>query len=54
MGVASLSMAPNAVRRVGSSLAGVTMGTCGEAAEAALAAPDPMSARAAVRRVLTG
>ena len=52
MGVTSLSMAPAAVRAVGAQLARVTMRTCQEAAEAALAESDPMAARAAVRALL--
>jgi phosphoenolpyruvate-protein phosphotransferase (PTS system enzyme I) len=53
MGITSLSMALAAVRPVGAQLAAVTMDTCEHAAEAALAAADPMTARAAVRTVLT-
>jgi phosphotransferase system enzyme I (PtsI) len=52
MGVTSLSMAAAAVRPVGARLATVAFATCEEAAEAALAASDPVSARDAVRRVL--
>ncbi|HSE55541.1 MAG TPA: phosphoenolpyruvate--protein phosphotransferase [Nocardioidaceae bacterium] len=52
MGVTSLSMASAAVRTVGAQLAAVSMDVCEHAAEAALAASDPMAARAAVRRVL--
>jgi phosphotransferase system enzyme I (PtsI) len=52
MGVTSLSMALAAVRPVGAQLATVTMDTCEQASEAALAAVDPASARAAVRAVL--
>ena len=52
MGITSLSMAARAVRPVGAQLARVTMETCEAAAEAALSAPDPMAARAAVRAVL--
>ena len=52
MGISSLSMAARAVRPVGAQLARVTLETCEAAAEAALAAPDPMAARAAVRAVL--
>ena len=52
MGITSLSMASAAVRPVGAQLAAVTMTTCAEAAEAALATSDPASARAAVRAVL--
>ena len=54
MGVTSLSMAAAAVRPVGAQLASVSMDTCEHAAEAALAAEDPMAAREAVRRVLSG
>ncbi len=49
LGVTSLSMAPAAVRAVGAQLDKVSMTTCVEVAEAALAADDPLSARAAVR-----
>ncbi|MEP7092369.1 MAG: putative PEP-binding protein, partial [Nocardioidaceae bacterium] len=52
MGITSLSMALAAVRPVGAQLAAVTMDTCERAAEAALGAPDPMSARDAVRALL--
>jgi phosphotransferase system enzyme I (PtsI) len=52
MGITSLSMAATAVRSVGAGLAGVSMDRCERAAEAALAAGDPMAAREAVRRVL--
>ena len=52
MGITSLSMAARAVRPVGAQLARVTMEACEAAAEAALSAPDPMAARAAVREVL--
>ncbi|MFN8194880.1 MAG: phosphoenolpyruvate--protein phosphotransferase [Nocardioidaceae bacterium] len=52
MGITSLSMAPAAVRAVGAQLGKVTMTTCAEAAEAALTAGDPMTARAAVRAIL--
>ncbi len=54
MGISSLSMALAAVRPVGAQLAAVSMDTCEHAAEAALAAADPMAARAAVRAVLAG
>ena len=54
MGVTSLSMATAAVRTVGSQLATASMDMCEHAAEAALAAADPMAARDAVRRVLVG
>ena len=52
MGITSLSMAAAAVRPVGAQLSRVTMSTCAEAAEAALAAPDPMAGREAVRALL--
>jgi phosphoenolpyruvate-protein phosphotransferase (PTS system enzyme I) len=52
MGITSLSMASAAVRPVGARLAGATMDHLEDAAEAALAANDPMAARDAVRRVL--
>jgi phosphotransferase system enzyme I (PtsI) len=52
MGITSLSMAPAAVRPVGARLASAGMDTLEDAAEAALAASDPMTARDAVRRVL--
>ncbi|RLV48891.1 phosphoenolpyruvate--protein phosphotransferase [Nocardioides mangrovicus] len=52
MGITSLSMATAAVRPVGARLGQVTMDACEDAAEAALAAPDPTSAREAVRKVL--
>lgn len=52
MGVTSLSMAAAAVRPVGSQLAAVAMDVCVHAAEAALAATDPLDARERVRRVL--
>jgi phosphotransferase system enzyme I (PtsI) len=52
MGITSLSMASAAVRPVGAMLASVTMDHLEDAAEAALAASDPMAARAAVREVL--
>jgi phosphotransferase system enzyme I (PtsI) len=54
MGITSLSMALAAVRPVGAQLASVSMDTCERAAEAALGAPDPRAARAAVRSVLSG
>jgi phosphoenolpyruvate-protein phosphotransferase (PTS system enzyme I) len=53
MGITSLSMALAAVRPVGAQLAAVTMDTCEHAAEAALAAVDPMAARDAVLAVLS-
>ena len=52
MGVTSLSMAATAVRAVGARLSTVDSQACAEAAEAALAAADPASARAAVRAAL--
>ncbi|WP_263427630.1 phosphoenolpyruvate--protein phosphotransferase [Nocardioides mangrovi] len=52
MGITSLSMAAAAVRPVGAKLAGVTHQQCEEAAEAALAAADPVAARDAARAVL--
>ena len=54
MGITSLSMASAAVRPVGARLSGATLETCRRAAEAALAASDPLAARAAVREVLEG
>ncbi len=54
MGITSLSMAAAAVRPVGARLATVSMDTCEEAAETALAAIDPTEARAAVLAVLGG
>jgi len=52
MGITSLSMAAAAVRPVGARLGAVTHDQCEDAAEAALAASDPMAAREAVREVL--
>jgi phosphotransferase system enzyme I (PtsI) len=52
LGVTSLSMAAAAVKPVGAQLSAVTVDDCRRAAEAALAAPDPTTARAAVRAVL--
>jgi phosphotransferase system enzyme I (PtsI) len=52
LGVASLSCAPSAVSGVGSRLATVDLDTCRRAAEVALAADDPATARSAVRAVL--
>ncbi len=52
MGVTSLSMALAAVRPVGARLAALGMDACEHAAEAALAATDPMAAREAVRAAL--
>ncbi len=54
MGITSLSMAAAAVRPVGAQLAAVSFEQCEDAAEAALAASDPMAAREAVRMVLHG
>lgn len=50
LGVRSLSMVPAAVPMVGAALAGSTLRACQAAAEAALAGPNPVEARAAVRR----
>jgi phosphotransferase system enzyme I (PtsI) len=52
MGITSLSMASAAVRPVGARIGTVSMETCRAAAAAAVAAPDPLAARAAVREVL--
>ena len=52
MGITSLSMASAAVRPVGARIATASMETCRAAAAAAVAAPDPLAARAAVREVL--
>ena len=52
MGISSLSMAARAVRPVGAQLGKVSFETCEAAADAALGAPDPMAARAAVRELL--
>jgi phosphotransferase system enzyme I (PtsI) len=52
MGITSLSMAGAAVRAVGARLGSVSMDTCEEAAEIALAAVDPAAARAAVLALL--
>jgi phosphotransferase system enzyme I (PtsI) len=52
MGITSLSMAAAAVRPVGARVASVNMDVCEDAAEAALAASDPMAARQAVLEVL--
>ena len=52
MGVTSLSMAGAAVRAVGAQLSAVSADTCRQAAEAALAASDPMAGRDAVRAVI--
>ncbi|HVW42326.1 MAG TPA: phosphoenolpyruvate--protein phosphotransferase [Amycolatopsis sp.] len=49
LGVTSLSMNAGAVRAVGASLAGATLGQCEAAARAALAAADPATARSAAR-----
>jgi phosphotransferase system enzyme I (PtsI) len=45
LGMSSLSMAASAVGAVGAKLASVTHAACKAAADAALAAPDPDSAR---------
>jgi phosphotransferase system enzyme I (PtsI) len=52
MGITSLSMASAAVRAVGAQLSAVSSDTCRRAAEAALAAADPMAGRDAVRAVV--
>lgn len=52
MGITSLSMAAAAVRPVGAQLSKVSMDCCESAAEAVLAAPDPLAARAAVQALL--
>ena len=52
MGITSLSMAHAAVRAVGAQLSAVSSDTCRAAAEAALAAADPMAGREAVRAVV--
>jgi phosphotransferase system enzyme I (PtsI) len=52
LGVTSLSCAAGAVRPVGARLGSVTLTQCQEAARAALAAPDPAAARAAVTALL--
>ncbi len=54
MGVTSLSMASAAVKGVGARLATVTTVQCREMAEAALAAADPASGRAAVLALAEG
>ena len=54
MGITSLSMASAAVRPVGAQLSAVSSETCRRAAEAALAAADPMAGRDAVRAVVSG
>jgi phosphotransferase system enzyme I (PtsI) len=54
MGITSLSMASAAVRAVGAQLSAVSSETCRRAAEAALAAADPMAGRDAVRSVVSG
>jgi phosphotransferase system enzyme I (PtsI) len=53
MGITSLSMASAAVRAVGAQLSAVSSDTCRRAAEAALAAADPMAGRDAVRAVVS-
>lgn len=52
MGITSLSMAATAVRPVGARLAATTLDQCEDAAEAALAASDPVAGREAVRALL--
>jgi phosphotransferase system enzyme I (PtsI) len=54
LGITSLSCAASAVAGVGARLATVDLETCRRAAEVALAAYDPATARAAVREVLAG
>ncbi|WP_240341038.1 phosphoenolpyruvate--protein phosphotransferase [Nocardioides sp. SYSU D00038] len=54
LGIGSLSMAAAAVRAVGAQLGTVTDEACRAAADAALAASDPMAARDAVRVALAG
>jgi phosphotransferase system enzyme I (PtsI) len=54
MGITSLSMAARAVRPVGAQLSRVRLDQCEAAADAALAATDPMAGRDAVRAVLAG
>jgi phosphotransferase system enzyme I (PtsI) len=49
MGVTSLSMAAAAVRPVGAGLERTSHACCQEMAQAALASPDPASARSAAR-----
>jgi phosphoenolpyruvate-protein phosphotransferase (PTS system enzyme I) len=53
MGITSLSMAARAVRPVGAQFSSVSIETCEAAAEAALGASDPRSARDAVRSLLS-
>ncbi|HET7398094.1 MAG TPA: phosphoenolpyruvate--protein phosphotransferase [Intrasporangium sp.] len=52
LGVTSLSMAVSALRRVGTSIGSVSVAQCEQAAEVALAAPDPAAARAAAAEAL--
>ncbi|WP_086818690.1 phosphoenolpyruvate--protein phosphotransferase [Allokutzneria sp. NRRL B-24872] len=52
LGVTSLSMNAAALARVGSTLGGVTVDACREAARAALAAKDPAQAREVARAAL--
>ena len=54
LGITSLSMAAAAVRPVGARVAGVTVGTCEEMADAALAAVDPATARDAALAAVSG
>jgi len=53
LGVTSLSMAPAAVRQVGVRLGAVTLEDCRRAAQVALDAADPTTARAAVAELLS-
>jgi phosphotransferase system enzyme I (PtsI) len=53
LGVTSLSMAGAAVKAVGARLAALTLDRCRAAADAALSAADPASARAAVRTAVS-
>jgi phosphotransferase system enzyme I (PtsI) len=52
LGVTSLSMAAAAVKPVGAQLGAVTLEDCRRAADVALAAADPATARTAVREIL--
>jgi phosphoenolpyruvate-protein phosphotransferase (PTS system enzyme I) len=54
LGISSLSCAASSVAGVGARLATVDLDTCRRAAEVALAAEDPQSARSAARAVLAG
>jgi phosphotransferase system enzyme I (PtsI) len=53
MGITSLSMAAAAVRPVGAQLSAISMEACRQAAEAVLAAADPMAGRDAVRAIVS-